>query len=113
MVNSTKELICRRARGRSGGSSTESKDYSTEGTLWERRVLYETISNCDSAECARGWELELLACRRNRGQSSRLRLWLNGNLQVQCAAIEVRRLELEIGMDDKRKQREQQRLNDI
>ena len=33
--------------------------------------------------------------------------------EVQCAAIKVRRLELEMGMDDKRKQREQLRLDDI
>lgn len=33
--------------------------------------------------------------------------------EVQCAAIEVCRLELEMGMDDKRKQREQLRLDDI
>lgn len=60
-----------------------------------------------------GWELELLACRRSRGESSRLRLWLNGSLQVQYAAMEIRKLELEMGMDDKRKQREQLRQDGI
>ena len=42
-----------------------------------------------------------------------MRLWLNGSLQVQYAAMEIRKLELEMGMDDKRKQREQLRQDGI